>query len=90
MDELLITNEQNLLALEGTIKLYNIASDEKDHLPASINLLYAITRSILTMQADGSNRNALPDLFVVDIIKVLQTTSVQSFTNKMEQFHDNI
>ena len=42
------------------------------------------------MRADGSNRNAFSDLFVVAIIGVLQTTSVQPFNDKMKQFHDNI
>ena len=42
------------------------------------------------MRADGSNRNAFSDLFVVAIIGVLQTTSVQSSNGKMKQFHDNI
>ena len=42
------------------------------------------------MRADGNNRNKLPDLFVSDIIEVLQTSSVQLFTDKMKQFHNNI
>ena len=50
----------------------------------------AVTRSIFAMRADGSNRNTFSDLFVVAIIGVLQTTSVQPFNDKMKQFHDSI
>ena len=90
MDEIVTSNEQSLAALEGTVKLYNIANDGKDDLPACIKLLKAVTRSIVAMRADGSNRNAFSDLFVVAIIGVLQTTSVQPFNDKMKQFHDSI
>ena len=90
MDEIVTSNEQSLVALEGTVKLYNIANDGKDDLPACIKLLKAITRSIVAMRAGGSNRNAFSDLFVVAIIGVLQTTSVQPFNDKMKQFHDSI
>ena len=90
MDENITSNEQSLLALEGTVKIYNITIDGEDGLPTCIKLLRVVTRFIVAMQADGSNWNALPVLFVVDIINVLQTTSVQPFTDKMEQFHDNI
>ena len=90
MEEIVTLNEQSLSALESTVKIYNIATDRKDNLFACINLLCAITRLIVAMRADDSIRNALPDLFVVDIIKVLQTTSVQPFTDKMKQFNDNI
>ena len=90
MDEILTSNEQNLLALEGTVKLYNIVNDGQDDLPLSIKFLRAVTRSIIAMRADGSNRNAFSDLFVIAIIGVLQTTGVQPFNDKMKQFHDNI
>ena len=72
------------------MKLYNIATDGKDDLPACIKLLKAVTRSIVAMRADGSNRNKILDLFIVDIIEVLQTSSIQPFTDKMKQFHNNI
>ena len=62
MDEIVTSNEQSLLALEGTVKLFNNANDGKDDLPACIKLLKAVTRSIVVMRADGSNRNKLPDL----------------------------
>ena len=74
----------------ATVKLYNIANDGKDDLPLSVKLLPVATRSINAMQADGSNRNAFSDLFVVAIIGVLQNTSVQPFNDKMKQFYDNI
>ena len=72
------------------MKLYNIATDGKDDLTACIKLLKAVTRSIVAIRADDSNSNKLPDLFVVGIIEVLQTSSVQPFTDKMKQFHENI
>ena len=90
MDEIVTSNEQSLAALEGTVKIYNIANDGKDDFPACIKLLKAVTRSIVAMRADGSNRNAFSDLFVVAIIGVLQTTSVQPFNDKMKQFHASI
>ena len=72
------------------MKFYNIANDGKYDLPVCIKLLKVITRSIVAMRADDSNRNKVHDLFVVGIIGVLQTSSVQPFTDKMKQFHDNI
>lgn len=41
------------------------------------------------MRSDGSNLNALPDLFIMNMIEVLQTSSVKPFTNRMKQFADN-
>ena len=67
-----------------------IANDCEDDLPVCIKLPCAVIRSIVAMRADGSNCNKLPDLFVVGIIGVCQTSSVQPFTDKMKQFHDNI
>lgn len=71
MDEIVTSNEQSRAALEGTVKIYNIANDGNDDLPACIKLLKAVTRSIVVIRADGSNRNAFSDLFVVTIIGVL-------------------
>lgn len=76
MDKIVTLNEQSLLALEQPVKIYNIVTDRKDNLFACIELLYTATRTIVTMRADGSNRNALPDFFVLNIIKILQTSSV--------------
>ena len=79
MDEILTSNENSLAALEGTIKIYNIASDDKDNLQACIKLIRAVCKTIIAMRDDGSHRTALPDRFVVSLVKVFQTTSVEPF-----------
>jgi hypothetical protein len=41
------------------------------------------------MQGDGK-KSSLPDKYVVDIIKVLKTTSVDEFNKNMAKFHSNL
>ena len=88
-DVLLVSNEQSLAALESTITKYNIAVDGKDDLPESIKILHAVSTTIQAMRGDGK-KSPLPDKYVVDIIKVLKTTSVDEFNKKMAEFHSNL
>ena len=90
VDTVLTSNEDSLSALVLTIKKYNIASYGKDDLLESIKILEAGVRTIKAMREDGSNRPQLPDKFVVDVITVLQTTSVDVFNEKMKAFHNNL
>ena len=90
MDKIITSNEQSLITSESTIEIYNITSDRKDDLPASIKLLQAVSKIILAIWADDSNCTILPDLFVMSIIKVLQTISVQQFANNMTKFYKDI
>jgi hypothetical protein len=88
-DVLLVSNEQSLAALESTITKYNIAFDGKDNLPEAIKILHAVSTTIQAMRGDGK-KSSLPDKYVVDIIKVLKTTSVDEFNKKMAEFHSNL
>jgi hypothetical protein len=44
----------------------------------------------MAMREDGSNRSPLPGKFVVDLIAVLQTTSVPVFNETMKAFHASL
>ena len=90
MDEILTSNKNSLAALEGTIKIYNIASDGKDDLRACVKLIRAVCKTIIAMRDDGSHRAALPERFVVSLVKVFQTTSVEPFNEKIVQFHNSV
>ena len=90
MDNVVTSNEQSLFALKGIEKNYHIVTDSKDNLLACIKLLCVITKSVVAMRAENSNRNALSNLSVVGIINVLQNSSVKPSTDKMKQFHDHI
>jgi hypothetical protein len=86
----LSSNEDSLAALEFTIKNYNIAKDGKDDVPESIKILKAGSKLITAMQDDGSNKPSLPDKFVVNLIGVFRTTSVDMFNNKMEAYQGSL
>jgi hypothetical protein len=88
-DVLLMSNEQSLAALESTITKYSIAVDGKDDLPEAIKILHAVSTTIQAMRGDGK-KSSLPDKYVVDIIKVLKTTSVDEFNKKIAEFHSNL
>ena len=90
MDEILTSNENSLTALEGTIKIYSIASDGKDNLRACIKLIRAVCKTIIVMRDGGSHRTPLPKRFVVSLIKVFQATSVEPFNEKIVQFHNSM
>ena len=89
IDVLLVSNEQSLSSLETTITKYNIAVDAKDDLPEAVKIINAVSVTIQAMRGDGK-KSPLPDKYVVDIIKVLKTTSVDAFNNKMAEFHSNL
>jgi hypothetical protein len=86
----LTANEDSLAALESTIKVYNIASDGKDDVPEAIKILKAGAKTIQAMREDGSGKHPLPDKFVVDMISVCRTTSVDMFNNKMEAYQASL
>ena len=88
-DVLLVSNEQSLAALETTITKYNVAVDGKDDLPEAVKVLHAVSTTIQAMRGDGK-KSSLPDKYVVDMIKVLKTTSVDEFNKKMAEFHSNL
>jgi hypothetical protein len=90
VDTVLFSNEHSLSSLETTIKNYNIAKDGKDDIPEVIKTLEAGALTIQAMRDDGSERSPLPDKFVVDLLKVFQTTSVPVFNKKMEMLHSNL
>jgi hypothetical protein len=90
IDSVLTSNENSLSALVSTIKKYNIATDGKDNLPESIKILEAGVKTIKSIRADGSNRPQLPDKFVVDVITVMQTTSVDMFNEKIKALHNSL
>jgi hypothetical protein len=85
-DSVLTANEDSLAALESTIKVYNIASDGKDDVPEAIKVLKAGSKTIQAMREDGSGKRPLPERFVVDMITVFKTTSVDMFNKKMEAY----
>jgi hypothetical protein len=85
-DSVLTANEDSLAALESTIKVYNIASDRKDDVPESIKVLKAGSKTIQATRKNGSCKRPLPNRFVVDIITVFKTTSVDMFNNKMDAY----
>jgi hypothetical protein len=88
-DILLVSNEQSLASLESTITKYNIAVDAKDDLPEAVKIINAVSITIKAMRGDGK-KSPLPDKYVVDIIKVLKTTSVDTFNLEMSEFHSNL
>ena len=90
VDTVLSSNESSLSSLETTIKNYNIAKDGKDEIPEVIKTLEAGALTIQAMRDDGSERLPLPDKFVVDLLKVFQTTSVPIFNEKMASLHSNL
>jgi hypothetical protein len=90
VDKVITSNENSLSALVSTIKKYKIDSDGKDDLPECLKVLEAGVNTIMAMREDGSNRSPLPDKFVVDLIAVLQTTSVPVFNEKMKDFHSSL
>jgi hypothetical protein len=75
-----------LAALESTIKVYNIASDGKDDVSEAIKVLKAGSKTIQAMREDGSGKRPPPVRFVVDMITVFKTTSVDMFNKKMEAY----
>lgn len=89
-DAVLSANEDSLVALESTIKNYNIATDGKNDVPEAIKVLQAGSKLITAMRDDGSNKPTLPDKFVVNLIKVLCTTSVEVFNKKMEAYQGSL
>jgi hypothetical protein len=88
-DVLLVSNEQSLSSLETIITKYNIAIDAKDDLPEAVKVINAVSLTIQAMRGDGK-KSPLPDKYVVDIIKVLKTTSVDVFNTKIAEFHSNL
>jgi hypothetical protein len=86
----LSANEDSLAALESTIKNYNIAEDGKDDVPEAIKILQAGSKLITAMRDDGSSKPNLPDKFVVNLITVLCTTSVDVFNKKMEAYQGSL
>jgi hypothetical protein len=86
----LSANEDSLAALETTIKSYNIAEDGKDDVPESIKILQAGSKLITVMRDDGSNKPNLPDKFVINLIGVFSTTSVEMFNKKMEAYQASL
>jgi flagellar biosynthesis regulator FlaF len=86
----LSANEDSLSALESTIKNYKIAEDGKDDVPEAIKILQAGSKLITAMRDDGSNKPNLPDKFVVNVISVLCTTSVEVFNKKMEAYQGSL
>jgi hypothetical protein len=42
------------------------------------------------MREDGSGKHSLPDKFVVDMITVFRTTSVDMFNNRMEAYQGSL
>ena len=89
-DAVLSANEDSLAALESTIKNYNIATDGKNDVPEAIKILQAGSKLITAMRDDGSNKPTLPDKFVINIFKVLCTTSVEVFNKKMEAYQGSL
>ena len=77
-------------AVESLVKGYDNARDCKDYILATIKLLCSVIRSIVAMRLNGSNRNALPDLFVMNMIIVLQTSGVEPFPSRKRHFADNL
>jgi hypothetical protein len=90
VDKVITSNENSLSALITTIKKYRIDTDGKDDLPECLKILKAGVKTIMAMQEDGSNPSPLPDKFVVDLIAVLQTTSVSVFNETMKAFHSSL
>ena len=90
MSELVLSNEQSCDALVSLVKVYDIAKDGKDDLLATIKLLCSATKSIVAMRSDGSKRNKLPNLFVKNMLEVLQTSSVEAFSFRMKQFSEQL
>jgi hypothetical protein len=90
LNAVLSSNEDSLAALESTIKNYNIAADGKDDVPKSIKILEAGSKLITAMRDDGCNKPSLPDKFVVNLIGVFRTTSVDMFNNKMEAYQGSL
>jgi hypothetical protein len=86
----LSANEDSLTALESTIKNYNIAEDGKDDVPEAIKILQAGSKLITAMRDDGSNKPTLPDKYVINLIRVLCTTSVEVFNKKMEAYQGSL
>ena len=89
-NSVLSANEDSLAALESTIRVYNIASDGKDDVPEAIKVLKAGAKTIQAMREDGSGKYPLPDKFVIDMITVCATTSVDVFNKKMEQYQGSL
>ena len=89
-DAVLSANEDSLAALESTIKNYNIAENGKDDVPEAIKILEAGSKLITAMRDDGSSKPTLPDKFVIKLIKVLCTTSVEVFNKKMEAYQGSL
>jgi hypothetical protein len=55
--------------------------DAKDDLPEAVKIINAVSITIKAMRGDGK-KSPLTDKYVVDIIKVLKTTSVDGFNLK--------
>ena len=89
-DAVLSANEDSLSALESTIKNYNIAKDGKDDVPEAIKILQAGSKLITAMRDDGSNKPTLPDKYVINLIKVLCTTSVEVFNKKLTAYQGSL
>jgi hypothetical protein len=89
-NSVLSANEKSLAALESTIKVYNIASDGKDDVPEAIKVLKAGAKTIQAMREGGSGKYPLPDKFVVGMITVYCTTSVDMFNKKMEAYQGSL
>ena len=87
MGQLVLSNEQSCEALVSLVQAYTIATDGKDDLLAVIKLLHSETKSIILMRSDkSSRRQQLPDLYVKQMLKVLQTSSVANFTHRIRQY----
>lgn len=61
-----------------------------DGLPKLIKTLRAVSKTIQVKQEDGNINSSLLDFFIVGRIKVLQTSSIESFIIEMTDFHNNI
>ena len=72
------------------MKLYNIANDGKMIFLLASNYLRLSPDLLLQRELMVATVINFQIFFVVGIIEVLQTSSVQPFTDKMKHFHDNI
>ena len=90
MGELTLSIDQNCAVIVGLLKVQDITKDGQDDLLASIKLLCSTIKSVIALRLEGSNRDKLPDLFVMRMLKALQTSNVEVFTIRMKQFALNV
>ena len=83
MDQLQSANETALQALIVTAGKYNIAADAKDDVRLAISVLGAASGAVIAMRLDSTSPPYPPN-YVESNIKVLQTTSCESFNESMK------